>query len=76
MEMAYILIVSETGSEQHVIENLLMIDEIKEVNRVWGAYDVIVKVVGPTSDAVREIIQEKIRMIDGIKTTYSLLVSR
>ena len=76
MEMAYILIVSETGSEQHVIENLLMIDEIKEVNRVWGAYDVIVKVVGPTSDAVREIIQEKIRMIDGIKTTYSLIVSR
>jgi len=76
MEIAYVLIVSETGSEQHVIENLLMIDEIKEANRIWGAYDVIVKVVGPTSDAVREIIQEKIRMIDGIKKTYSLIVSR
>ncbi len=76
MEMAYVLIVSETGSEQHVIEKLLMIDEIKDVNRVWGAYDVVVKVVGPTSVAVREIIKEKIRMIDGIKTTYSLIVSR
>ena len=76
MEMAYILIVSETGSEQHVIKKLLMIDEIKDVNRVWGAYDVVVKVVGPTSDVVREIIKEKIRMIDGIKTTYSLIVSR
>ncbi len=74
--MAYILIVSETGSEQHVIEKLLMIDEIKDVNRVWGAYDVVVKVVGPTSDVVREIIKEKIRMIDGIKTTISLMVSR
>ncbi len=76
MEMAYILLVSETGSEQHVIEKLLMIDEIKDVNRVWGAYDVVVKVVGPTSDVVREIIKEKIRMIDGIKTTISLMVSR
>ena len=76
MEMVYVLIVSETGSEQHVIEKLLMIDQIKEVDRVWGAYDVVVKVVGPTSDTVREIIQEKIRMIDGIKTTYSLIVSR
>ncbi len=76
MEIAYVLIVSKTGSEQHVIEKLLMIDEIKEANRVWGAYDVVVKVVGPTSSAVREIIQEKIRMIDGIKTTYSLIVSR
>ncbi len=76
MEIAYILIVSETGSEQHVIEKLLMIDEIKDVNRVWGAYDVVVKVVGPTSDVVREIIKEKIRMIDGIKTTISLMVSR
>ncbi len=76
METAYVLIVSETGSEQHVIEKLLMIDEIKEVNQVWGAYDVVVKVIGPTSDAVREIITEKIRMIEGIKTTFSLIVSR
>ncbi len=76
MEMVYVLIVCETGSEQHVIKNLLMIDEIKDVNRVWGAYDIVVKVVGPTSDAVREIIKEKIRMIDGIKTTISLVVSR
>ncbi len=76
METAYVLIVSETGSEQHVIEKLLMIDEIKEVNQVWGAYDVVVKVVGPTSDVVREIITGKIRMIEGIKTTTSLIVSR
>jgi len=76
MEIAYIMIVSESGSEQHVIEKLLMIDEIKEVNRVWGAYDVVVKLVGSTSDAVRKIIQEKIRMIDGIRTTVSLMVSR
>ena len=76
MEKAYVLIVSETGSEQHVIEKLLMIDEIKEVNRVWGAYDVVIKVVGSTSDAVREIITGKIRKIEGIKTTTSLIVSR
>ncbi len=76
METAYVLIVSESGSEQHVIDKLLMIDEIKAVNQVWGAYDVVVKVVGPTSDAVREIITERIRMIDGIKITTSLIVSR
>jgi len=76
MEKAYVLIVSETGSEQHVIEKLLMIDKIEEVNRVWGAYDVVVKVVVSTSDAVREIITGKIRMIEGIKTTVSLIVSR
>ena len=52
MEMVYVLIVSETGSEQHVIKKLLMINQIKEVARVWGACDVVVKVVGPTSDAV------------------------
>lgn len=76
MEMVYVLIVCETGSEQHVIKKLLMIDQIKEVDRVWGAYDVVVKIIEHTSDAVREIIKEKIRMIDGIKTTYSLIVSR
>jgi len=76
METAYVLIVSELGSEQHVIEKLLMINEIKEVNQLWGAYDVVIKVVGSTLDDVREIITEKIRMIEGIKTTVSLIVSR
>ncbi len=76
METTYVLIVSETGSEQQVIEKLLMNDEIKEVNQVWGAYDIVVKVVGPTSDAVREIITGKIRIIEGIKRTVSLIVSR
>jgi len=36
----------------------------------------VVKIIGPTSDAVKEIIKEKIRVIDGIKTTVSLMVSR
>jgi len=76
METVYVLIVSELGSEQHVIEKLLMINEIKEVNQLWGAYDVVIKVVGSTLDDVREIITEKIRMIEGIKTTVSLIVSR
>jgi len=76
METVYVLIVSEMGSEQQVIEKLLMNDEIKEVNQVWGAYDIVVKVVGPTSDTVRELITGKIRMIEGIKTTVSLIVSR
>jgi len=76
METVYVLIVSETGSEQQVIEKLLMNDEIKEVNQVWGAYDIVVKVVGPTSNTVRELITGKIRMIEGIKTTVSLIVSR
>ncbi len=76
MEKAYVLIVSETGSEKHVFEKLQMIYEIKEVNQVWGAYDVMVKVVGPTLDTVREIITGKIRKIEGIKTTVSLIVSR
>jgi len=76
METVYVLIVSELGSEQHIIEKLLMINEIKEVNQLWGAYDVVVKVVGSTLDDVREIITEKIRMIEGIKTTVSLIVSR
>jgi len=76
METVYVLIISETGSEQHVIEKLLMIDEIKEVNQLWGAYDIVVKVVELTLDVVMEIITGKIRMIEDIKTTVSLIVSR
>jgi len=76
METAFVLVSCEAGTTGTVTKKIQMIYEIKEVTPVWGAYDIVVKVVGSTSDAVREIITGKIRMIDGIKITYSLIVSR
>jgi len=75
METAFVLITCEVGTTDKVIKKIQMIDEIKEVTPVWGAYDVIAKVTAPTKEGVRDTIRKKIRTIDNIRTTNSLMLT-
>ncbi len=75
METAFVLILCEVGATDTVTKKLQMIDEIKEVTPVWGAYDVIAKVTAPTKEELRDAIRKKIRTTDNIRTTMSLMVT-
>ncbi len=75
MEIAFVLITCEVGTTDKVIKKLQMINEIKEVTPVWGAYDVIAKVTAPTKEELRDAIRKKIRTTDNIRTTMSLMVT-
>ena len=75
METAFVLITCEVGTTDKVIKKIQMIDEIKEVTPVWGAYDVIAKVTAPTKEGVRDTIRKKIRTTDNIRTTNSLMLT-
>ena len=75
METAFVLITCEVGTTDKVIKKLQMINEIKEVTPVWGAYDVIAKVTGPTKEELRDAIRKKIRTTDNIRSTMSLMVT-
>jgi len=75
METAFVLITCEVGTTDKVIKKLQMINEIKEVTPVWGAYDVIAKVTAPTKEELRDAIRKKIRTTDNIRTTNSLMVT-
>ena len=73
MVMAYVLINCDMGSEESVINDLKSIIGVKNVNGVFGAYDIIVEVQTPTVDKLRETITMKIRKIDGTRTTLTLM---
>jgi len=75
METVFVLITCEVGTTDKVIKKLQMINEIKEVTPVWGAYDVIAKVTAPTKEELRDAIRKKIRTTDNIRTTNSLMVT-
>lgn len=60
------------GSEESVIDDLKSITGVKNVNGVFGAYDLIVEVQTPTVDNLRETIT-KIRKISGVRTTLTLM---
>ena len=73
MAEAYILINCEIGSEEDVITALKSIDGIKEVHGTFGAYDILAKIESSTVEDLREPITWKIRKIEQIRSTLTLM---
>ena len=73
MATAYILINCELGSEESIIQKLKNITGISEVSGTFGAYDVLAKIESPTAETVREIITWKIRKVNQIRSTLTLM---
>jgi len=61
------------GSEEDVISHLKKIDGVKEVHGTFGAYDVILKIESEDVDKLRDTITWKIRKIERIRSTLSLM---
>jgi len=73
MATAYILINCELGSEESIIQELKNLDGVIEVYGTFGAYDILAKIESPTVDVLRETITWKIRKIDQIRSTLTLM---
>lgn len=73
MATAYILINCDMGSEDSVISQLKSIDDVREVHGTFGAYDVLAKISSEKSENIRETITWKIRKINQIRSTLTLM---
>jgi len=74
MKTAYVLINCDMGYEEQVIEELNDISDVKEVHGTYGAYDIIAKVESDETSVLRETITWKIRKIDRVRSTLTLMV--
>lgn len=73
MATAYVLINCELGSEQAVIDQIKSMEGVKEIKGVFGAYDILTKLETPSVENLRETITWKIRKIDRIRSTLTLM---
>ena len=73
MATAYVLINCKLGSEESIIQELKNLDSVIEVHGTFGAYDILAKIESPTVDVLRETITWKIRKIDQIRSTLTLM---
>ncbi|HXG14354.1 MAG TPA: Lrp/AsnC ligand binding domain-containing protein [Candidatus Nitrosotenuis sp.] len=73
MSTAYVLINCDLGSEERVITELKSINRIKEIRGVFGAYDILAKLDAPSDELIKDIITSKIRRIDRIRSTLTLM---
>jgi len=70
---AYVLINCDLGSEEDIISQLKTIDGVKEVQGTFGAYDILAKVESEDVDKLRDTITWKIRKLDRIRSTLTLM---
>lgn len=73
MATAYVLINCELGSEEAIIHQLKSLEGVKEVHGTFGAYDILAKIESPTVESLRETITWKIRKIEKIRSTLTLM---
>jgi len=72
--LAFVMMNAEVGSEQEVLKKLKKIAEVKEAYLVYGVYDIVAKVEAETMKKLREVIASKIRGIDGVRSTLTMIV--
>lgn len=73
MATTYVLINCELGSEESIIHALKGLDGVKEVHGTFGAYDILAKIESDTVEKLRETITWKIRKIEKIRSTLTLM---
>ena len=73
MAVAYVLVNCELGAEEDIEEELKKLDEVAWVDKVHGAYDLLVKVEAANPIELRETITWKVKGIKKIRTTITLM---
>ena len=80
MPTTYILLNSDLGSDVEIIKKIKEILDKEgksvqyEVQGVYGGYDIVVKISSDNMDHLRNIITNKIRKIDKVYSTLTMMV--
>ena len=70
------IIIIQTESERHEIvkDELSRLEEVSEVYSVSGEYDILIKVWVPGIEELNQLINSKIRSIDGVEDLTEMIV--
>lgn len=79
MPTAFILLNSDLGSDQEIVTKIKEILNVEnglkyEVQGVYGIYDIVVKIEAEDADHLRSVITNKIRKIDKVQSTLTMMV--
>lgn len=71
---SYIIIHTDQGREDLVLRDLNKLPEVKEADLVYGSYDIVGKIEAQTHIELENIITKKIRKLNFVRTTMTLMV--
>ena len=73
MATAYIILNSEIGFEKDVLEALKDIPDVREAFRLYGVYDIIIKIEADTREDLNNLMNE-IRQMVKVRSTLMMII--
>lgn len=74
MPIAYVMLNLEPGDENQVLMSLRKVAAVQEAHRIYGVYDIIVKVRADNMDKLRETVSKHMRSLDKVRSTLTMIV--
>ncbi len=74
MHIGFILLNSDLGAEEYIVEELKKIPEVKKAYLTFGAYDIIAEVHAQTQEDFEKTVSSKIRKLARVVSTMTLNV--
>jgi DNA-binding Lrp family transcriptional regulator len=71
---AFVLINTDLGEGNEVFNSLKEIAEVKDVYGVYGVYDYVVRLEADTMQNLKNTITTKIRRINHVRSTLTMIV--
>lgn len=76
MAEAYVLLKVKPGYERNIVSQLKSIPEIKNVDELYGEWDIITKASVARIEDLDALLSEKMRKIDGVTLTSTMIVAK
>jgi DNA-binding Lrp family transcriptional regulator len=76
MTSAFLFINAELLFIEDVINKLKEVPEIVDIYKVQGIYDIVARVNSDTEEKLKELVSERIRRIDKITGTVTVIIAR
>ncbi|MFP3138196.1 MAG: Lrp/AsnC ligand binding domain-containing protein [Nitrososphaeria archaeon] len=75
MAKAFVLINTDTGTEEEVLRELRRIPNVTEAYVIYGVYDLVAKVEADSVEEVKEVVGGRIRKLEHVRSTLSMMVA-
>ena len=74
MEKAFILINSITGLQELVIEKMKSFTFVKEIHKLYGVYDILLKIEENDHLKLKDVVTNSIRKMEGVGSTLTMII--
>ena len=69
----FVLIHCKIGSEEHIIKKLKSLDSVKEVQGVFGVYNILVQMETKEEKMIHDVVSSQIQKLENIQSVLTLV---